>query len=321
MATVGSAEGSARAGVLILLAVILLPAAGTLALIHSVAQPPVDRELSDPADFLLRAEDIELRSSDGVVLSGWYVAGKPGISPIILCHDLGGSRSSLLSTAVVLNGAGFPVLLFDFRRHGASGEARSTFGVTERLDLLAAVDFLLERGGGDTIPIGAWGIGMGAYAIALAASEREELAVVALDGLYPDVPAEIDRRLRERLPPPLRPLVPAAHLLYNLYFLAPLGRHAVADRLGDLSSRSVLLIAGADKPERRAEERALYEALPESPQGDKNLLELASSGVSGLYAADRKEYDTSIAAFFTTYLSNDREGDDRPRGEIEVLER
>ncbi len=69
MATVGSAEGSARAGVLILLAVILLPAAGTLALIHSVAQPPVDRELSDPADFLLRAEDIELRSSDGVVLS------------------------------------------------------------------------------------------------------------------------------------------------------------------------------------------------------------------------------------------------------------
>ncbi len=143
---------------------------------------------------------------------------------------------------------------------------------------------------------------------------------VVLDGLYPDVPAEIDRRLRQRLPPPLRPLVPAAHLLYNLYFLAPLGRHAVADRLGDLSSRSVLLIAGADSPERRAEERALYEALPESPQGARNLLELASSGGSGLYAAERQEYDTSVVAFFTTYLSNDREDGDRPRGEIEVLE-
>jgi pimeloyl-ACP methyl ester carboxylesterase len=317
----GSAQGFTRAGVLILLTVLLLPVAGGLLLIHSVAQPPVDRASSDPADYLLRAEEIEFRSSDGVVLSGWYVSGKPDRSPIVLCHDLGKSRSSLLSTAVVINGAGFPVLLFDFRRHGTSGDAASTFGVKERLDLLAAVDFLAERRGGDAVPIGAWGIGMGAYAIALAASEREELAVIALDALYPDVPAEIDRRLRERLPPPIRPLVPAAHLLYNLYFLAPLGRHAVADRLGDLASRSVLLIAGADSPERRAEERALYEALPESPQGAKNLLELESSGVGDLYAADRKEYDARIAAFFSTYLSQDRDGDDRPDGEIEVLER
>jgi alpha-beta hydrolase superfamily lysophospholipase len=316
-----AAGGFSRAGVLILLAVILLPVAAGLLLIHSVAQPPVDREPSDPADFLLRAEEIEFRSADGVRLSGWYVPGKPGRSPIVLCHDLGKSRSSLLSTAVVLNGAGFPVLLFDFRRHGTSGEARSTFGVAERLDLLAAVDFLVERSGGDAVPIGAWGIGMGAYAIALAASEREELAVIALDALSPDVPAEIDRRLRQRLPLPIRPLVPAARLLYNLYFLAPLGRHAVADRLDDLATKSVLLIAGADSPERRAEERALYEALPESPQGSRNLLELESSGVGELYAANRQDYDARIAAFFSTYLSSDGDGDERPDGEIEVLER
>jgi len=222
---------------------------------------------------------------------------------------------------VVLNGAGFPILLFDFRRHGASGDSASTFGVSERLDLLAAVDYLVERNDGKPLTIGAWGIGMGAYAIALAASEREELAVIALDALYPDVPAEIDRRLRERVPPPIRPLVPVAHLLYNLYFLAPLGRYAVDDRLDALAAKSVLLIAGADSPERRAEERALYEALPESPQGAKNLLELESTGVGDLYAADRKNYDTRIAAFFTTYLSRDRKSDENSGGEIEVLER
>lgn len=316
-----SAQGFTRAGVLIVLAVILLPVAAGLLLIHAVAQPPVDHESSDPADFLLRAEEIDLLSSDGVRLAGWYVAGKPGRAPIILCHDLGKSRSSLLSTAVVLSGAGFPVLLFDFRRHGASGAAASTFGVTERLDLLAAIDFLGQRADGGAGAIGAWGIGMGAYAVALAATERPELAVLALDALYPDVPAEIDRRLRERLPPPLRPLVPAARLLYNLYFLAPLRRHAMVERLDALASRSVLLISGSDSPQRRDQGRALYEALPESPQGNKNLLELERSGAGELYAADRREYDTRITEFFTTYLSQDREGGDRPDGKIEVLER
>lgn len=321
MATFDSAQGFTRAGVLILLAVLLVPIAAGLLFIHSVAQPPVDGGFSDPADFLLRAEEIEFRSSDGVPILGWYVPGRPDRSPIILCHDLGKSRSSLLGTGVVLNGAGFPILLFDFRRHGASGAAASTFGVVERLDLLAAVDFLLRRNGGKPLTVGAWGIGMGAYAIALAASEREELAVIALDSIYPDVPAEIDRRLRERLPPPIRPLVPAAHLLYNLYFLAPLGRYAVDERLDALAAKSVLLIAGADPPERRAEERLLYEALPESPQGAKNLLELERSGAGELYAADRKDYDTRIVAFFTTYLSRNRENEDDSGGEIEVLER
>jgi hypothetical protein len=43
--------------------------------------------------------------------------------------------------------------------------------------------------------------------------------------------------------------------------------------------------------------------------------------VGDLYAADRREYDTRITEFFTTYLSQDREGGDRPDGKIEVLER
>jgi pimeloyl-ACP methyl ester carboxylesterase len=320
MAKVGSAEGSARARILILLVVVLLPLAGTLVLIHSVAQPVVNRGMEDPADFLLRAEEIGFHSSDGVALSGWFVAGVADAPPIILCHDLGESRSSLLSTAVVLNGAGYPVLLFDFRRHGASGDGRSTFGIMERFDLLAAHDFLAARSDLNGQRVGAWGIGMGAYAIALGATEREALVAIALDALYPDVPTEIDRRLRRRLPPLIRPLVPAARLLYNLYFVTQLGRHAISDRLSELSPKSVLLISGADTPERREEERALYEALPESPRGSKNLLELETSGVSGLYASDRKEYDARILEFFRDYLSIDPGGQKRPIGEIEVLQ-
>src|SRR3989442_10007386 len=103
------------------LCAVLLCAAGAAFLLYSVTHPARDRERIDPADLLLRAEDVTFRASDGVLLSGWLVKGAPRAPVIILCHDLGGSRSTLLGSAVSLNRAGYPLLVFDFRGHGGSG--------------------------------------------------------------------------------------------------------------------------------------------------------------------------------------------------------
>ncbi len=314
-------SGRRSLSIVVLMFIILVPVAGALALIHSVAQPAAERRLLDPADVLMDVDEIDFMAADGVRLSGWYLAGRKGMPPIILCHDLGGSRGVVLSTAVVLNGAGYPILMFDFRRHGASAGSRSTFGLNERLDLLAAADYLATRDDIEPGRLGAWGVGMGAYAVALGAVENDAFVAIALDGLYPDIPAELDRLMRRKLPALLHPLVPASHLLYNLYFVTRLGKYSVANHLGALARRNVLLIAGTDAPDRGAEERALYEALPEGPEGDKNLLELKSTGEGGLYAADRRDYDARILEFFNTYLSGGPGRGTRPRGAIEVLDR
>src|SRR2546425_6386599 len=105
------------------LCAVLLCAAGAAFLLYSVTHPARDRERIDPADLLLRAEDVTFRASDGVLLSGWLVKGAPRAPGIILCHDLGGSRSTLLGSAVSLNRAVYPLLVFDFRGHGGSGGA------------------------------------------------------------------------------------------------------------------------------------------------------------------------------------------------------
>jgi pimeloyl-ACP methyl ester carboxylesterase len=299
-------SGGRGLGLVRLLAVLLLlvgaAGAAATAFVHSAIEPTTDHASEDPSEYLLSADTISLIATDGVRLSGWYVRGRSGIPPIILCHDLGGSRNGLLNSAVVLNKAGYPLFLLDFRRHGESAAARSTLGVDERLDVLAVVAFLKTRKGVDARRIGGWGVGMGAYALALAALEEPSITSLALDALYPDVPAEADRLVRDRIPPALGLVVPALHPLYDAVLLRHLSAFSIRSRLAGLAGRNLLLIAASEEPARFAQMQRLYEALPEGPEGGKNLLELRRSGLTGLYAEDRSKYDDAIRGFFAGSL-------------------
>src|SRR5436309_12038738 len=200
-----------------LLLVIALLVGGAYALLYGVTHPPREKTQLDPADLLLRAEDVTFRASDGVLLSGWLVKGAPRAPVIILCHDLGGSRSTLLGSAVSLNRVGYPLLVFDFRGHGASAGSGSDLGVSEKRDIDGAVAYLKGRDDIDGSRVGLWGIGMGAYAGALAALDNPAIVALALDSLYPDVGTQLDRLVQEKIPPALHGLMPALHAAYKPY--------------------------------------------------------------------------------------------------------
>jgi uncharacterized protein len=307
--------------VIALLVVLASASGGALFLLYTVTHPARDRTVLDPADLLLRTEDVTFQAPDGALLSGWFVKGRPGFPVILLCHDLGRSRSSLMNSAASLNQVGYPLFVFDFRGHGRSGGAGARLGVDERLDILGAIGYLKTRKDVQGGRFGVWGIGMGAYAAALAAVESDEIVALALDSLYPDVPAELDRLVRSRVPPALHFLMPALRALYEPYFMFKLGRFSVARSLDRLAGRNVLFIAALDSPDRYREEKALYAALPENPRGDKNFLELRASFIGGLYAEDKKKYDQAIVGFFSTYLSSKTRPKDSARRPIQVLER
>src|SRR6266850_3943642 len=144
-------------GVLVLL---VLLTGGAYALLYGVTHPPRERTQLDPADLLLRAEDVTFHATDDVLLSGWLVKGAPKAPVILLCHDLGGSRSSLLNSAVSLNRAGYALFVFDFRGHGLSTGSGGFLGVDEKSDILGAIAFLKSRSDVDGSRVGLWGIGM-----------------------------------------------------------------------------------------------------------------------------------------------------------------
>src|SRR5262249_26654528 len=81
---------------IVMFVLVLLVGGGAYALLYTVTHPPRDKTRLDPADLLLRTDDVTFRSSDGVLLSGWLVKGAPRAPVVIMCHDLGGSRSSFL---------------------------------------------------------------------------------------------------------------------------------------------------------------------------------------------------------------------------------
>ena len=132
----------------------------------------------------------------------------------------------------------------------------------------------------------------------------------------------MERLVRARIPPVFTFVMPALHFIYRPYLaLRPAGSTSLAASLGSLTGRNVLLIVATDAPERYDEEKALYAALPEGPQGGKNLLELKASVVTGLYAEDKKTYDQAIVRFFTTSLPKESGAKPPPKKGLQVLER
>ena len=304
-------------GIFCLTLVVLLLGAGSMVgyQIFQVAHPPRIHEVIHPADFLLRSDDISFQSTDGVPLTGWLIHGERDAPVILLCHDLGQSKSAFVDRVVPLQRAGYNLFLIDFRGHGGSGGKGSTLGTEERYDVLGAIDFLRTRRDLSAERIGLWGVGMGAYAAVLAAAERKEVVALALDSLYPDVPTYLDRTLFRGVPESASNVTRYASFFYGPYFQWRIPKGAAARGVSALSDRNLLFIASDERPGSVDAAEAFYGSLPESGQVDKNLLQLRRSGLSDVYEEDRRKYEEAITAFFHSYLPAHTE---RPAGEIKI---
>jgi pimeloyl-ACP methyl ester carboxylesterase len=274
--------------------------------VYRVTHPSRQAEASSNLGAeLAGAEDAAFQSTDGVRLTGWVFHGKAKMPAIVLCHDLGESKTALINLAIALNKSGFTVLAFDFRAHGASGGDVSTLGVNEAHDVLGAIDFVtsLKNREVDVKRVGLFGAGMGALAGVLAASERPALRVMVLDGLWPDAKFTLvrrefaDWRWGERhlgvLPASLFPWIAGVSV-----------DAARADNvLPALGGRDLLLVAPAG--DRRLDEsmKAIYAKLPEQRDSERNLVTLPATRASGLSADDLARYQERVVEFFRSRLA------------------
>jgi pimeloyl-ACP methyl ester carboxylesterase len=134
-----------------------------------------------PGSFQLPFEDVTFASRDGVPLSGWWVAAPEAKGTVVLVHGLNRSRIEMVKKTPFLHKLGWNVLLFDLRRHGASGGTVRSMGLRERLDVIAAADLARSRA---PLPVVAWGISFGAAAATLAAAEDPQIAGLVCDSSF-----------------------------------------------------------------------------------------------------------------------------------------
>ncbi|MEW5807152.1 MAG: hypothetical protein AB1756_07395 [Acidobacteriota bacterium] len=270
--------------------------------LYSLSHPEKSANQNDPGKFLLHFEEIDFKSADGILLSGWFIPGVKKGPVLILCHKLGSSKSSLLNIAIPLQMDGYNIFLFDFRNSGDSKGTASSFGILEARDILGAVDYLITRNDIDANRIGILGVEMGAYAAVLAACERKNIRAIAMDSLYPDLKYYFTRKLFGDSEFGGKYLSPIPLFLYSIYFGTEPSAQKASSKLRTLQDRDLLFIVGMGDRKMMNSTRAIYGSLRETIDSEKNLIELPSSESAELYGEDKKNYDEKVLSFFQTYL-------------------
>ena len=148
--------------------------------VHRSLAPARMIETRTPAEVGLSYLEVTLSTENDKSLFGWFIPGnRTGRAPaVVALHGWGGNAETLLPLAGPLHEAGFALLFIDARCHGQSDE--DSFASMPRFaeDLGHAIDWLKQREDIDQSAIAAIGHSVGAGAVLLSASWRNDLAAV-----------------------------------------------------------------------------------------------------------------------------------------------
>jgi hypothetical protein len=124
------------------------------------------------------AEDLEVRTEDGLRLGAWFVPASTKASGItvLVFNGNAGDRSLRVGLARGLAGAGHAVLLFDYRGFGGNPGTPTEAGL--RTDARAALDYLASRAGVDPARIVYFGESLGTAVAARLAADRAPFALI-----------------------------------------------------------------------------------------------------------------------------------------------
>jgi hypothetical protein len=165
------------------------------ALVYAGTHPHQNNTEVDPNSQGIYYDAVTLRTDDGVRLEAWLVpvleadqvlrekelALRVSRPAVLLVHDYGQDRQQMLTLVRPLHDAGFVVMVVALRGCGASAPAGATFGLLESNDVKAAVSVLRKRNFVDPKRIAIVGVGAGANAALLAATDDPFIKALVLD--------------------------------------------------------------------------------------------------------------------------------------------
>ncbi len=165
-------------------------------LADAYTKPGQAKIFSNPQDFGLEYEDVQFKAEDGVTIRGWLIKG--GKDKVIIHSHFGcvscrvgytpegkgrlapwNKEINFLRQAKYLVEAGYSVLLYDFRNHGASDKGSLpwiTIGPEENKDVIAAVKYITNNPEYNEASIGLLSICMGSGATMFAYGRKDGLS-------------------------------------------------------------------------------------------------------------------------------------------------
>jgi len=191
-------------------------------------------------------EAVEIKSFDGLKLCGKYYHTSDDAPLQILCHGYKGSpERDFCGGSKLAFQAGHNVLAIVQRAHGESDGRTISFGINERKDLLAWINYANKRFGTDTDIILS-GVSMGAATVLMASGVElpENVRCIMADCPYSSPYAIIRKVCADmKLPPaPLMPFIKLAAKLIGHFDLC----ECSAEEAVRLAKIPILLIHGED---------------------------------------------------------------------------
>ncbi|MEN1989311.1 alpha/beta hydrolase [Paenibacillus hubeiensis] len=158
-------------------------------------------------------EDVTFKSGDGNV-HGWFIPADASVPQpwplVIIAHGWGSNRSRVLRYARPIWEAGYALLMYDVRSHGASDPVKAASAYLFRDDLLAAVRYACARTEIDPQAIGVLGHSLGGLGTIMALTEGIPVAAVITDSMPAQFEVIVSSELRRRRLPqfPLAQVIP-----------------------------------------------------------------------------------------------------------------
>jgi uncharacterized protein len=271
-------------------------------LLHPVRKPIA----VTPASVQLPYQHVQFLSQKGnILLKGWVIPAKSEKKQmVILAHGYGENRSmakAALPVAQALHQQGIATLLFDFRGAGESAGDKTTIGIEEKDDLLAAIAFAKANG---YEQIGLLGFSMGAATSIVTAAESTDVKAIVADSSFSDLRPYLQENL------PIWSGLPAFFTPYILTLADWSGIDAI--RVQPIQSMQkikniplFLLHTEGDSSIPSSESVKLAKAY--GGEARSNLWLASGKKHLGNYEANPKEYLSRVVAFFVKNLNRDME--------------
>jgi len=177
----------------------------------TIHRPKIGNQIDPLSGYGLPYQDVALRAKDGVIVHAWFVPMQGSDKGVVIGHGLGANKSNFLPLVKLWHDLDYNVLIFDFRGHGQSQGHTLTFGLREKYDIIAAVDYLSGLSEIDPQKIVGYGVSFGAAAVIHAAAEDTRIRAVVVDSSFADVD------------------VMARKVVDSLFFVPPFLRGLIAD--------------------------------------------------------------------------------------------
>lgn len=254
-----------------------------------------------PSDYGLDYADIAFSSRDRLTLRGWFIPATSPCGTVIFCHGHNGSMDPDLKYVPAFHNRGYNVLMFDFRAHGRSDGTLVSMGCLERWDLLAAVNWLRERG---IHRLGVIGFSLGGRVAISTAPQTDAIVAVVSDGGPATMLEAVAAGSRERsLPQGLAVLVARLTLwLAERQVGCDFSEADAVQWVPQLGARALFLIHGGRDPYvSTATVKALFAAAGEP----KELWIVPQAGHRQVADHFPDEYLDRVIGFFDRYLAQE----------------